>query len=333
MPMRLAFHTLDVFTDRPFTGNPLAVFPDGFRRRDEPVARPAGAPSRSDAPPPPCPQGPALTDAQMQAIARELNLSETVFVRPPEAGGLAKLRIFTPGAELPFAGHPTIGTAILLASLGVAPPPQSDGETEIVLEENVGPIRVTLRWSGGVARFARLEARATELGPRPPRTPALAAMLGLAEDDLDHPTLGPTFASAGGRFLVVPVRDREALGRARLQMAEWQRTLAGEWAEQVYVVAGDPDSGEPLQVRMFGPAIGIPEDPATGAAAVAFAGLLGGRDPRPEGVLAWTLLQGIEMGRPSRLEIEAVKRGGEVVATRVGGAAVAISRGEMEVPA
>lgn len=301
--MRLAFHTLDVFTDRPFTGNPLAVFP----------------------------QGPALTDAQMQAIARELNLSETVFVRPPEAGGLAKLRIFTPGAELPFAGHPTIGTAILLARLGVAP--ASDCESEIVLEENVGPIRVALRWQGGVARFARLEARPTELGPRPPRTSALAAMLGLTEDDLDHPTLGPTFASAGGRFLVVPVRDLDALGRSRLQMAEWQRTLAGEWAEQVYVVAGDPDSGEPLRVRMFGPAIGIPEDPATGAAAVAFAGLLGARDPRPEGVLAWTLEQGIEMGRPSRLEIEAVKRGGEVVATRVGGGAVAISRGEMEVPA
>jgi trans-2,3-dihydro-3-hydroxyanthranilate isomerase len=332
--MRLAFHTLDVFTDRPFTGNPLAVFTD--------------------------PAGPLLTDAQMQAIAREMNLSETVFVRPPEAGGLAKLRIFTPGAELPFAGHPTIGTAILLAQLGVAPTPEPDGglgaeelrsrrsphgtgdglrpapepvESVIVLEENVGPIRVMLRAQDGVVRFARLEARPAELGPRPPRTPALAAMLGLSDDDLDHPTLGPTFASAGGRFLVVPLRDLDALGRARLQMAEWQRTLADEWAQQVYVVTGDPDSGEPLRARMFGPAIGIPEDPATGAAAVAFAGLLGARDPRPEGTLAWTLLQGVELGRPSRLEIEAVKRGGEVVATRVGGAAVRVSSGEMEVPA
>lgn len=301
--MKLAFHTLDVFTDRPFTGNPLAVFP----------------------------HAPALSDAQMQTIARELNLSETVFVRPPEQGGLAKLRIFTPGAELPFAGHPTIGTAFLLAGLGLAP--TSDGEAEIVFEEGVGPIRVRLRSNGGELRFAQLEARGPELGPRPPRVPALAAMLGLGEDDLDHPTLGPTFVSAGGRFLVVPVRDVDALGRARLQMAEWQRTLAEEWSPQVYVVAGDPDFPEPLRVRMFGPAIGIPEDPATGAAAVAFAGLLGVRDPRPDGVLAWTLLQGIEMGRPSRLEIEAVKRGGEVVATRVGGTAVRVSSGEMECPA
>ncbi len=304
--MRLAFHTLDVFTDRPFTGNPLAVFP----------------------------QAPPLTNEQMQAIARELNLSETVFVRPPEAGGLAKLRIFTPGAELPFAGHPTIGTAILLASLGAVPPPQSDGETGIVLEENVGPIPVTLRWSGGAARFARLEALPTELGPRPPRAPALAAMLGLSEDDLDHATLGPTFVSAGTPFLVVPVRDADALARARLQMGEWQRTLADEWSSKVFVLAGDPDSaGEPLRARMFAPSLGIPEDPATGSAAVALAGLLGARDPRPDGSLAWTLLQGVEMGRPSRLEIEAVKRGGEVVATRVGGGAVPISRGEMEVPA
>ncbi|MCM2254734.1 MAG: PhzF family phenazine biosynthesis protein [Vicinamibacteria bacterium] len=300
--MKLAFHTLDVFTDKPFTGNPLAVFPDA----------------------------PALSDAQMQTIARELNLSETVFVRPPEQGGLAKLRIFTPGAELPFAGHPTIGTAFLLAALGLVPTP--DPQAEIVFEEGVGPIKVRLRGSGGVLQFAQLEARATELGPRPPRVPALAAMLGLSDDDLDHPTLGPTFISAGGRFLVVPLRDVDALGRARLQMAEWQRTLAAEWSPQVYVVAGDPDSSQPLRVRMFGPGIGIPEDPATGAAAVAFAGLLGALDPRPDGVLAWTLLQGTEMGRPSRLEIEAVKHGGEVVATRVGGTAVRVSSGEMECP-
>lgn len=312
--MKLAFHTLDVFTDQPFTGNPLAVFADA----------------------------PALSDAQMQAIARELNLSETVFVRPPEQGGLARLRIFTPGAELPFAGHPTIGTAFLLswlglaptpgAGLGAGPDPEPDGQAEIVFEEGVGPIKVRLRGRGGMLQFAQLEARATEFGPRPPRVPALAAMLGLSDDDLDHPTLGPTFVSAGGRFLLVPLRDVDALGRARLQMAEWQRTLADEWSPQVYVVAGDPDLPEPLRVRMFGPAIGIPEDPATGSAAVAFAGLLGGRDPRPEGVLAWTLLQGIEMGRPSRLEIEAVKRGGEVVATRVGGTAVRVSCGEMECP-
>lgn len=296
--MRYRYHTLDVFTDRLFGGNPLAVFTD---------AR-------------------GISDAQMQAVARELNLSETVFVLPPEAGGTRRVRIFTPGSELPFAGHPTVGTAILLVALGEVP--AQEGETEVVLEEGVGPVPVRVRVRGGSPDFAQLTAaQPPVVGPAPARE-ELAALLGLAPADLSD-DWEPAMASAGVGFTVIPLRDVAALGRARLDLTAWERVLAHTDAPGVYpVVPAAP--GETVRVRMFAPAMGIPEDPATGAAAAALAGYLA-RDAQ-QGTLRWTVEQGEEMGRPSTIYLEADVYNGIVLRSRVGGSAVMVSEGTMEIP-
>ncbi len=296
--MRYRYHTLDVFTDRLFGGNPLAVVTD---------AR-------------------GISDAQMQAIARELNLSETVFVLPPEAGGTRRVRIFTPGAELPFAGHPTVGTALLLIALGEVP--AEEGETEVVLEEGVGavPVRVWVR--GGKPKFAQLTAaQPPVVGPAPPRE-ELAAVLGLDPADLSN-GWEPAVASAGVGFTVIPLRDVAALGRARLDLAAWERVLARTDAPGVYPVVPAAPGGT-VRVRMFAPAMGIPEDPATGAAAAALAGYLA-RDAQ-QGTLRWTVEQGMEMGRPSTIYLEADVHNGIVTRARVGGSAVLVSEGTLEIP-
>ena len=303
--MELRYHTLDVFTDRVFGGNPLAVFPDGR----------------------------GVSDRTMQRIAREMNLSETVFVLPPdEAAHARRLRIFTPAAELPFAGHPTVGTAFLLAALGEVP---LDGdETRIVLEEGAGPVPVRIRARGGAPVFTELTAaRLPETGPPPPPRAELAALLGLAEDDLLDGEWTPGGASCGVPFLFVPLRGREALARARLDPARWETLLAGWWAPSVYVLSRDPElPGSDVRARMFAPAMGITEDPATGGAAAALAGYLAARSPRREGTLRWTVEQGFEMGRPSILQVEADVRAGEVAAVRVGGASVRVAEGVLRLP-
>jgi trans-2,3-dihydro-3-hydroxyanthranilate isomerase len=307
--MRFRFLTADVFTDQPFGGNALAVFPDA---RD-------------------------LPEARFQQVAREINYSETVFVLPPaDPAHTRRLRIFTPGAEVPFAGHPTVGTAFVLASIGEVP--VTGDETRIVFEEGIGPVAVTIHSREGRPIGAELSAaRMPERGPQPPDLDELATLLSLAPRDLVADDLAAETWTSGVPFLVIPVRDREALGRAELDMTLWRRLLAEWWAPSVYVVARSP---EPLEsgfkrpdwrVRMFAPGLGVPEDPATGAAATAFAGYLGRRAPESDGTLRWVLEQGIEMGRPSLLRVEADKRDGEVVAVRVGGGAVLMAEGEMEI--
>jgi trans-2,3-dihydro-3-hydroxyanthranilate isomerase len=300
--MRYRYHTLDVFTDRVFGGNPLAVFPD---------AR-------------------GIPNGQMQRVAREFNLSETVFVLPPEtAEGTRRARIFTPTAELPFAGHPTVGTAILLAALGEVA--LDGGETRIVLEEGVGPVSVLVRGQDGRPEFAQLSAaQMPETRPSPVGRDELAALLGLSPDDVLEGEFSPAPVSCGVPFLVVPLRGLDALGRARLDPTRWERLLAGTWAPQVYpfAPAGPPAD---FRVRMFAPALGVAEDPATGAAAAAFAGYLALRETT-DGAFRWTLEQGIEMGRPSTLHVEADRAAGRVAAIRVGGSAVQVGEGWMEIP-
>jgi trans-2,3-dihydro-3-hydroxyanthranilate isomerase len=304
--MELRYHTLDVFTETVFGGNPLAVFPDGR----------------------------GVSGERMQRIARELNLSETVFVLPPDdPAHTRRLRIFTPAAELSFAGHPTVGTAFLLAALGEVP--LAGDETAIVFEEGVGPVPVRIRARGGRPVFTQLTAaRLPERGPRPPSRAELAGLLGLAEDDLLDGEWAAEGWSCGVPFLFVPLRGRAALGRVRLDPARWEALLAGWWAPDVYVLARDPElPGSRVRARMFAPTMGIPEDPATGAAASALAGYLAARSPERDGALRWTVEQGFEMRRPSILHVEADVRGGEVAAVRVGGASVLVSEGVMRLPA
>jgi trans-2,3-dihydro-3-hydroxyanthranilate isomerase len=305
--MRYRFLTADVFTDRPFGGNPLAVFPD--------AAEVAG-----------------LSTAQMAAVTREFNLSETVFVLPPEnPAHTQRLRIFTPGRELPFAGHPTVGTAFLLATAGLVP--LTGDETRIVFEEGVGPVPVTIRARGGKPYFTELSAaRRPEFGPPPPPVAVLAELLSLTPEDLVAET-EPEQVSCGVPFLFIPVRDRAALARARVHSDRWD-ALYPEPGPELYVFSRDPElPGSALRARMFAPSLGIAEDPATGGAVTALGGYLGSRDPERDGTRRWIVEQGFEMGRPSLLHLEVDKQHGEIAAIRVGGSSVLMSEGTMEIPA
>ena len=304
--MRYRFLTLDVFTDRIFGGNPLAVVPAA-----------AG-----------------LDPARMQKIARELNLSETAFVFPPrDPAHTRHVRFFTPGMELPFAGHPTVGTAFALVATGEVA--LRDGVAAMVFEEEIGPIavKVTGTASGPVsAQFAAamLPAR----GPEPPPVEKLARVLSIAPTDIL--TAGgdaPAAWSSGVPFVFVPLKSREAIARARLDVGAWRDTIAGYWAPHVFPFTYETENpGAQIHARMFAPAMRIEEDPATGAAATAIAGYLNGRNPGGDGTVRWLIEQGLEIGRPSLIEVEADRTKGVLTAVRVGGPAVLVSEGTIEVP-
>jgi trans-2,3-dihydro-3-hydroxyanthranilate isomerase len=303
--MRYRFLTADVFTSRRFCGNPLAVLPD---------AR-------------------GLTSEQMLAVTREFNYSESVFVLPPEnPAHTRRVRIFTPGAEVPFAGHPTVGAAHVLAASGEIAL-GSDAET-IVLEEGVGPVRVLIRSTGGVPTFCQLSvAKLPEVGPPPPSIPVLAELLSLHPDEFVGGAMPPEAVSCGLPFLIVPLRTRAAVARARVRLDAWERALRGTWGSEVMVVAADPERpGSDLRARVFVPGLSVPEDPATGSACAALGGDLAGRAVGPERTLRWRVEQGFEMGRPSLVDVEADRDAhGRVSAVRVGGATVLVSEGTIEV--
>lgn len=304
--MRYRFLTADVFTDRPFSGNPLAVFPHS-----------AG-----------------LSDGQMQLMAAELNLSETAFVFPPQDERNAKrLRIFTPKTELPFAGHPTVGTAYVLALAGEL---ALRGErTRVVFEEGVGPVEVSvLARDGRVASAWLTAAKLPEYGPEAPPEGEIASVLSLEAEDLLGGAHAPEAVSCGVPYLFVPVRGRDALRRARVRPDRWASVLSGYWAPHLYVIslAERPDEAD-VHARMFAPAMGIEEDPATGAAATALAGYLVPRgDAAGTGTLRWKVRQGVEMGRPSLIEVEADTEDGKVTVVRVGGSSVLVGEGSLEAP-
>lgn len=293
-PTSLRYVTCDVFTDTRFGGNPLAVVLDGR----------------------------GLSDTAMQKIAMEFNFSETTFVLPPaNAAHAAHVRIFTPVRELPFAGHPTVGTAYVLATLGLVPA----GARDIVLEEGVGPVPVRIDRDGGrVTRCTLTAARLPERLAAPPANDTLAAMLSLqAADILD----GAEGWSCGVPFLVVPVRDLAAMARICPDNTVIQRALADYPTQAVYAAAREAD--DVWRVRCFVPHLGVAEDPATGSAAAAFAGWLNARAPAGNGSLKQRLNQGVEMGRPSEVALEIDRAGGRVTAVRVGGASVMMSEGTL----
>ena len=306
--MDLPFYTLDVFTNSTFGGNPLGVFPDATH----------------------------LSTELMQRVALEMNLSETVFLGPPETeGGTARVRIFTPGREVPFAGHPTVGTAIFLASQQ----PRAEGDLTLVLEENVGLVPVVVRFENGAPVFAKFTtAVLPEHRPSPHSVAEVAALIGI--DPTDIGGVGPGGSeleieqvSCGLEYFIIPVRTIAAVKRTVLDMGRWQRMLADAWAHHVYVVCMDGEGdGVDVHVRMYAPGSGVPEDPATGSAAAALGGYLSAADGRDDVSLAWVVEQGLEMGRPSLLHVEADRTDGSTSAVRVGGSAVAVSRGTMSVP-
>ena len=287
--MGYRFFIADVFTDRPFTGNQLGVLTDA--------------------------QG--LSTRAMQAIAREFNFAESTFILPPSSPSFAaKVRIFTPKSEMPFAGHPTIGTAAVLAHLKRIKVPGT-----AVLEEGVGPVPVEMTAEG-----ARLVVeRPVEVPSERPSVEAVAAALSIPPSAVEE----TWFANGGVRFCFARLKDRASVDQAVLDRAAWSKHMAKAWSPSLYFFTGEQD----LYSRMFSPAHGIEEDPATGSAAVAIAGVFGARLPAHEGTFTWYIDQGVAMGRPSRLEAIAEKRDGKVVRIKVGGATVIGAEGTIEVPA
>ena len=299
--MSRAFHTLDVFTDTVFAGNPLAVVPEAT----------------------------GLSDDDMQRIAREFNLSETVFVLPPEnPAHTAKVRIFTPGRELPFAGHPTVGTAVLLAHQKFG---EADKEQDaiFVLEEGVGPVRVAIKLKKGKAGFAEFDVPVLpkETGPVEPND-RLAPALGLAPSEIGFENHIATAYSSGVPFTFVPVRDLEVIGRAMPVMQYWEDAFGDGDHPNAFLYCRETLHKDAIfHARMFAPAMGIPEDPATGGAVAAFAGVIARFDDPPEGNHSGFIEQGYEMGRASDIYLDLEMNGDTLKKVRIGGNAVPMTKG------
>lgn len=297
--MRYRFLTCDVFTATRFGGNQLAVLPEAS----------------------------GLSERQMQRIAREFNFSETTFVLPAEQGHTRRLRIFTPAAEVPFAGHPNVGSAFVLATLGELGP--LDQALRITFEEKAGLVPIVVERRDGLIRCELAAPERLSLG-RSIGAEVIARALALEADDVVTRTHPPQVASVGLRFLFTELRDRAALQRARPRMDGFDALAADGMPPEVFLYVHSRDEFD-IRARMFAPMDGVPEDPATGSANGALAALLAGYDRAPSGSYRWRVAQGVEMGRPSLLEISAEKRNGEVVEARVAGTSVLVSEGEIEV--
>jgi trans-2,3-dihydro-3-hydroxyanthranilate isomerase len=295
---------LDVFTDAPLAGNPLAVVLDC-----------AG-----------------LDAARMLQIAREFNLSETVFVLPAaNPVHSARLRIFTPAMELPFAGHPTIGSAVLLArqSMGDV----DEFEKVLVLEEGVGPVRCGV-WGRGrkqghaIFDLPRLPVEATA----PQDRNAIAGALGLVASEIGFENHRPSAWSAGMPVSFVPVRNLAVMSKVVPQAALWSVAFGAPVPDVAFLYTRETEGlGRQFHARMFAPGLGLTEDPATGAAAAAFAGVVQTFDTPPAGSRRIIIEQGFEMGRPSLITLETDSEGGRLVAARVGGDAVIVAEGMLDI--
>jgi len=287
----LRFFVYDVFTTTPFTGNPLAIV--------------EGADG--------------LSTAQMQTIARQFNLSETIFVQTPDnPAHTAKVRIFFPTAEIPFAGHPTIGCALHLAG---------DTGTSITLEEQTGLVPVTISRDGGAALAEFTAPRLPVPHAAAPATAHIARAL-----DLDPDRIGPHAPGVyqgGPAFLYAPVSDAAALAAARPIEPAWSDVMEAADVDSAYLYTATPDG---YQARMFSPAAGIPEDPATGSATAILAAQLLANGALPEGTTTLHLKQGIEMGRPSDLRLAIDVEGASIRAIRVAGTATRIADGHIRIP-
>lgn len=299
--MRYRYLHCDVFTEQLFGGNPLAVLPD---------AR-------------------GLTDRQMQQIAREFNFSESTFVFPAEAGHTRKVRIFTPATEVPFAGHPNVGTAFALAGAGELGP--IDGPMTVTFEEKAGLVPVAIEKRVGGVVWCEVTAPARLSLGKAVDAATVAAALSLSPDDVVTRTHPPRVASVGLPFLVAELAGRGALERARANMPGIEALVAAGVTPDIFFYVRSGDEFD-IRARMFAPLDGVPEDPATGSANCALAALLGQSDGKTDGRFRWRVAQGVEMGRPSVLESRAEKKDGAVITAAVGGASVLVAEGWIEVP-
>ncbi|GLQ54610.1 PhzF family phenazine biosynthesis protein [Devosia nitrariae] len=297
--MKLDYLLLDVFTDKPLAGNQLAVVPNADH----------------------------LLDDEMQAIAREFNLSETVFLRKAQGErNTAALRIFTPETELPFAGHPTVGAAVVLGL--------THNASAVRLEEKVGLVTALVDKRGkhtGEARFSL--PRLPERVGKAPESRDIALALGIEVEEIGCGAYLPDVFSAGNVFYLIPVREPGALKRIELNVGRW-REIFPLGHNSVYVFTQTPrEPGNDLAARMFSPGMGLAEDPGTGSAAAALIGLLAEHCDSTSGQVDYVLRQGHEMGRPCRITLQLRKQDDVLVHGAIGGQAVIIGEGTLDLGA
>jgi len=303
-----SFIQCDVFTQQAFDGNPLAVFPDGDR----------------------------VDEAMMRPIAREMNLSETVFVLPPSdsSKALRRLRIFTPGTELPMAGHPVIGTWMVLAQLGVvAPPDGGDGVVTIHQELKVGILPAAIEFAGGKPVKVVMTQPPPQVGAPLDIAETVARTLSLPADKIGSDQVPIVAALTAFPFLIVPIRSRDALSSIVVNSAALSDLLRQTGASGVYAFTPEPHSPQALvSARMFSDeTLGMAEDPATGSAAGPLAATLVhfGFAPTVNGSVRFIIEQGVDMKRPSYIEAEVEGERGVARLVRIGGTAVTVLRGEI----
>ena len=297
--MKYHYFICDVFTEQRFGGNQLAVLPDAQK----------------------------LSDWQMQQVAREFNFSETAFVLPAETGHTRKVRIFTPTTEIPFAGHPNIGTAFVLAETGALGKEIPD---TVLFEEKAGLVSIEIQANLDSPTSFELKAPQVLTLQEFPAIRSVAKALSLRENEIVVTTHAPTVASVGLPFLFVEVLDLSVLSQVRIDMAGFDRLLVEGAVPYVHVYTSKTD-GADIQARVFAPLDGVAEDPATGSANCALAALLSHYRSERDGEFSWCVFQGIELGRPSALRIRARKENGCVVASWVGGTCVMVSEGWIDV--
>ncbi len=299
--MTRRFQTLDVFTETALAGNPLAVVLDAE----------------------------GLDDARMQAIAAEFNLSETVFVfEPRNTINSARVRIFTPKREMPFAGHPTVGAAALIARQRAGDLLAAQ-DLRIVLEEPIGDVVCVARQRKGqpLAAYFELPKLPERLDVEPPPAAEIAFSLGLDPADIGFDGHEPTVYSAGAPYLFIPIRSLAAIGRAAPGIMPWA-TKDGP-ASFLYTRETAREASA-YHARMFASAWGVTEDPATGSAAAAFAGVVQAFERPPDGEHMLTIEQGFEMGRPSLIALGLVIEDGALASATIGGSVVIVSSGSLD---
>jgi trans-2,3-dihydro-3-hydroxyanthranilate isomerase len=295
--MTYTFHIVDVFSAAPFGGNPLAVLPDAT----------------------------GIATEGMQKIAREFNFAETAFVLPTNGPNTYRVRIFTPRTELDFAGHPSVGTACALVMkqhVGL------DAPVRLILEENVGPVTVDVARRNGVVHGTLTLSGKIEAPTGAPSPTDLAAVLSVEPGEVSQ----AFFASVGVPFCFVQLNSTEAVDRAAINRSAWTATLSRAWSPHVYFFAGNLQDGGQLYARMWAPAIGIDEDPATGSACAALVGAIASKPEFGGAACRLSIQQGVSIGRRSEIDAEARKSAGVVTSVSVGGATAYVASGEIDVP-
>jgi trans-2,3-dihydro-3-hydroxyanthranilate isomerase len=297
--LEYSFFVVDVFTDKKFEGNQLAVFPSAE----------------------------GINDDQMQKIAKEFNYSETVFITSTDEEYSRNVRIFTPNSEVDFAGHPNIGAAMLLARIGEF---SNENQVNITFNEKVGQVPITISFHNSEPQKAELSTVKLPEEGDIPSLEKIAKSISLEVSDIISST-GPASFSCGLPFLFIPIISKEKLKLASINLDEWKKNISKTWAPQLYLFTDQTEfDNSDFHARMFAPGLGISEDPATGSAVAALAGYISKHLQKNDGEFSFVVEQGFEIGRPSIIEMLFSQKNQKIESVKVKGNAVIFSKGKID---